>query len=93
MSTKSKTKKKSITTETSKELSVKDLTALLIKHYGFTSGMFDLMLEFRIGVGPAGPSSEEICPSAIIGVSKFGLVESKVIGPLSVDAAIVNPSC
>lgn len=72
-------------------LSVKDLTALLIKHYGLHEGNFDLLIEFQIGMGAFGPTPDMQAPGAMIGVSKMGLARSAQIGPLSVDAAVVNP--
>lgn len=73
-------------------LSIKEMTTVLIKHYGHHTGHYDLMLEFKIGVGPIGTDPSNVLPGAAVGVSKFGLVPSSSVGPLSVDAAEVNPS-
>lgn len=73
-------------------LSLHDLAAVLIKHYGLHEGCYDLMIEFQIGVGAVGPTPEALSPGAMIGVSKVGLMSSKSTGPTTVDAAIVNPA-
>jgi hypothetical protein len=39
-----------------------------------------------------GPSLDAICPTAMVGISKFGLVESIENTPNTIDAAIVNPA-
>ncbi|MFZ4539484.1 hypothetical protein [Propionivibrio sp.] len=71
--------------------SLQETTALIIKHLGIHEGKFDLMLEFQIGVGQFGPSSEHLLPGAAVGVSKIGIVESPAPGASTVDASIVNP--
>jgi hypothetical protein len=71
-------------------LTLKELTILLIQHYGKTEGKFELQLEFQIGAGSFGPDPSKQVPSVIAGVSKVALVESKGDGPLVVDAASVN---
>lgn len=73
-------------------LSMRDLTAALIKHYGIHEGRYDLMIEFQIGMGAVGPDPASATPGAMIGVSRVGLVPAKGDGPTSVDAALVNPA-
>lgn len=72
-------------------LSLKELTTLLIKHYGLHEGHFDLLIEFQIGVGAFGPTPELQAPGAAVSVAKVGLAKSVQIGERSVDASIVNP--
>lgn len=90
MSTNPKAENTSRTVDES--LSLREMIIVLIKHYGHHSGYYDLMIEFKIGVGTMGPDPANTLPGAMVGVSKFGLVPSIEIGPLSVDAAEVNPS-
>lgn len=73
-------------------LSMRDLTAILIMHYGIHEGRFDLLIEFQIGMGAVGPDPASLNPGAMIGVSKVGLMPAKGNGPTSVDAALVNPT-
>lgn len=73
-------------------LSMRDLTAVLIKHYGIHEGRYDLLVEFQIGMGAVGPDPASATPGAMIGVSRVGLMPAKGNGPTSVDAALVNPA-
>lgn len=73
-------------------LSIRELTTtVLIKHYGIHEGLFDLLIEFHLGVGAVGPDPNELSPGAMIGISRIGLNPSTNTGPMSIDAAIVNP--
>jgi hypothetical protein len=73
-------------------LSMRDLAGVLVKHYGIHEGLFDLLVEFQIGTGAIGPDPTALTPGAMIGVSRVGLMPSKVEGPTTIDAAIVNPA-
>ncbi len=68
-------------------LSLADLSALLVKHYGLTTGKYELMVEFRIGMGNIGPSEQEKLPGAMVGVHRVGLVQVEEDGPFTVDAS------
>jgi hypothetical protein len=69
-------------------LSMKELTAVLAKHYGLKAGKYDLEIEFQIGTGPVGPSKEELVPGVILGVKCIGLAPAKQPAPSSVDVAL-----
>jgi hypothetical protein len=71
---------------------MRDLTAVLVKHYGIHEGRYDLLIEFQIGMGAVGPDPASLTPGAMIGVSRVGLMPAKGNGPTSVDAALVNPA-
>lgn len=75
-------------------LSLKDVTALLIKSYSLHEGRFELSIELKIAVGTMGPTPDETLPGGMIGVS--GMTLAKVTDdnfhPNVVDAAIVNPA-
>ena len=72
-------------------LTVKELAALLVKHYGLTEGRFDILIEFQIGVGSIGPSPEARLPGVMVGLSKVGLTRAKdTDSPTTVDAASIN---
>lgn len=73
-------------------LTMRDLAALLVKHYGLHAGHYDLIVEFQIGTGAVGPNPSALTPGAMIGVSKVGLMASNTNGPTIVDAAVVNPA-
>ncbi|MGZ5055194.1 MAG: hypothetical protein ACXWAT_09665 [Methylobacter sp.] len=72
-------------------LSLKELGEVLIKHYGIHEGIYDLVLEFQIGVGQVGPTPEVQFPGAMVSVSRIGLTQATTIGQTTVDASIVNP--
>jgi hypothetical protein len=74
-----------------KPLSLQELTTILIKHYKKHSGRFELQAEYQVGAGPFGPDATKMAPSVIIGLIKVSLVESRSDGPMTVDAAAVNP--
>ena len=73
-------------------LSAVDLTTLLIKHYDFREGIFDLLLEFQIGIGAVPTNAKNInAPGVMVAVTGFGLAPASVKGPTTVDAREVNP--
>jgi hypothetical protein len=69
---------------------MKELTTLLVKHYGLTEGRYDILIEFQIGVGAVGPSKESKVPGAIVGVSRIGISAATEDGAGVVDAADVT---
>ena len=76
-------------------LSMKELTQVLVKHYGLPEGKYDLGIEFHIGTGPVGPSSEELVPGVILGVKSIGLSPSKEGGSTGnnvAEAAAIEPT-
>lgn len=74
-------------------LSMRDLAAVLVKHYGLHEGRYDLLVELQIGMGAVGPDPDNLSPGAMIGVHKVGLLVAKDSGgPTTVDAAVVNPA-
>lgn len=72
-------------------MTMKELSALLIKHYGFHEGKFDLLLEYQFGVGAFGPTTESVNPGVMVAIAKLGLTPAAQTGPLTVDASEVNP--
>lgn len=71
-----------------------ELTEILVKHQKLHEGLYNLSLEFQLGVGTVGPTPELICPGAMIGVSGIGLskTEKEKANIHTVDAAKVNPA-
>lgn len=75
-----------------KSIDVREMTKLLVKHYGLHEGRYNLALEFQIGVGSFGPTTETKLPGAAVCISKIGIAPAnEQDGPSTVDAAIVNP--
>jgi len=73
-------------------LSIGELGSLLVRHYGLHDGLFEILVEYQIGMGPIGPNPEQSVPGAMIGVSRIGLAHARISGPMTIDAAKVNPS-
>ena len=69
----------------------RDLAEILVNHYDFHEGLYDLAFEFQIAVGAIGPSPESVLPGAMIGIKSIGLMKADKNGPQTVDAAKVNP--
>lgn len=76
---------------TGKPLTMKEVAALLVKHYDLHEGKFDLLVEYQFGAGAFGPTPETVNPGVMIGIAKLGLTQSAQPGPLTVDAAEINP--
>lgn len=73
-------------------LSIRELTDVLIKHYGLHEGCYELIVEFQLGKGAISPEPGTSLPGLIFGVSKVGLIPSAAGGATGVDAAISNPA-
>lgn len=73
-------------------LSLHEVTKLLVKHFGYHEGLWDLSLEFQLAVGSVGPSPDKVLPGAMLAVSRIGLNRAEIIGPATVDASKVDPA-
>ena len=73
-------------------LSIRELTEVLVKHYGLHEGRYELIVEFQLGKGAIKPEPGTLLPGLIFGVSKVGLIPSTAAGATGVDAAISNPA-
>jgi len=71
-------------------LDLKELTEVLIKHYGLSEGQFDLLVNFQVGAGIFGPNPQQSGPGIAVSVSHIGLSPAQTPGDLSVDAAKVK---
>lgn len=71
---------------------MKEVAELLVKEYKLHEGLYDLMLEYQFAFGNFGPTSAQVTPGAMIGLAKLGLTRVDKVGPLTVDAAQVNPA-
>jgi hypothetical protein len=72
-------------------VTLRELTELLIKHNDLHDGLYQIVIEYAIGLGTAGPTPETVAPTAMVGLSRVGLAKAEVEGPTTVDAALVNP--
>lgn len=74
-----------------KEVSLKDLAEILIKHFGFHEGIYDVGVQFNFVVGQVGVTPTTIAPGALISVVGVGISKVLQQGLGSVDASQVNP--
>lgn len=77
------------------QLSIQQLGAVLLKHYGLHEGKYQLSVGFKIGVGsvPSGEEDTETIPGAIVGVEGVMLTREPddAQSPNILDAAVLNP--
>ncbi len=73
-------------------LDIKQLTAVLIKHYKKKTGHYEIGPEFAFSVGMAGPNPDKIMPTVMVGLSRIALVEVSKPTPISVDAESIHKS-
>ncbi len=73
-------------------LDLKDMTTILIKHYGLHDGLYDLGFEFQIAIGAVGPDEKSAVPGAMFGIKRIGIAKTEKAGVLTVDASEVNPA-
>lgn len=78
-----------------RSIELKELAAVLVKHYGIHTGRYVVAVKFRIGAGAvAGPNgSEKTLPGVVVGIEGIALNEasSELQSEDIVDAAEVNP--
>lgn len=73
-------------------LDLKDVTALLVKHYGLHEGLYDIAFELQMGVGRFALEPGTSLPGAVFGIRSISLMRATEAGPATVDAAEVNPA-
>lgn len=72
-------------------VALKELAALLVKHYGLHDGLWDVSLEMQVSIGQLGLSAEKRLPGAMFAISRIGLAKALEVGANTVNAADVNP--
>lgn len=73
-------------------LPMNDVATMLVKHFGYHEGLYDLAFEFQIAVGRIGPTPANLLPGAMLGIARLGLARAEVLNPGTVDASKVNPA-
>lgn len=63
-----------------------------IKKQGLHEGFWRLYVEFALAAGNAGPSPQNIIPTAFVGLRQLGITRADEMDALTVDAAVVNPA-
>jgi hypothetical protein len=73
-------------------ISLKEVGALLIKHYDLHEGLWDVAVEIQVAVGQlAMPTDQSALPGAMFRISKVGLTHAPQVSQLTVNAAEINP--
>jgi hypothetical protein len=70
---------------------LKEVGGLLVKHYGLHEGLWDVALEMQVGIGLLGPTPADVLPGATLRISRIGLTRAPLVGPLTINAAEINP--
>ncbi len=78
-------------TKPEEEMTLKELTALLIKHFDHHEGRYDLAFHLQIATGAIGPDKDNLLPGAMLGIAGVGLKRVEKPSPNTLDAADVNP--
>lgn len=69
-----------------------EVVEALLKQSDIHEGLWTLAVQFGLGATNAGPSEEELKPSAIVSVLKLGIARADKATNLTVDASVVNPA-
>lgn len=71
---------------------LKELTTILIKHYGYHDGFYEVGIQFNIAIGAVGPDPTHVAPGAVLTVGGIGFSRCTEASLLGVDASVVNPT-
>jgi len=71
---------------------LRDVGVLLVKHYGLREGLWDLALQMNVSIGQMGLTPETASPGAMFTVQGIVLTPASVVGPLTLNAAEINPA-
>ena len=69
-----------------------EVVEALLKQAGIHEGLWSLAVQFGLAAANAGPSDEELKPSAILAVLALGISRADKPTNLTVDASVVNPA-
>jgi hypothetical protein len=70
---------------------LREVGALLVKHHGLHEGLWDVALHMNVSIGHMGQTPETANPGAMFTVQGIGLAPAAIVGPLTVNAAEINP--
>jgi len=71
---------------------LKEVGALLLKHYGISNGLWDIGLQINVAIGQMGQTLESAQPGAMFTVPSMVLTPATVVGPMTLNAAELNPA-
>jgi hypothetical protein len=73
-------------------LSLHEIGVLLVKHFGYHEGQFDVSVEMGFGAGAMDFPGRGRFPGAMVGFVGIGLVPSTGTGSVTIDASKENPA-
>lgn len=71
-------------------LGLRELSELLVRHYGLTEGQFDLLVNYQVGAGMFGPAPDKSGPGLAVSLQEIALAPTKTPNLLTVDASKVG---
>jgi hypothetical protein len=74
------------------QIPLRDLGVLLVKHYNVHEGLWDVTFQMQVSIGQMGPEPAKALPGAMINIAAVGLSRANQVGPLTVNAAELNPA-
>lgn len=77
-------------TSINEPLSLQEIAAVMVRHFGYRDGLYEIAIEVQIAVGKVGPRPGNLLPGAAVGVSRIGLARVEKMGPYTVDASKVS---
>ena len=69
----------------------KEIAEALIKSADLHEGLWQIYVEFGISAANIAIGPDQVCPTALVPISKIGLLKVDKEAPLTVDASEVNP--
>ena len=72
-------------------MSYKEIAEVLVKHLNVHEGYWSIFLKFGIQAANMSVNNSAYMPTAIVPVLEIGINREAEMGPLAVDAAVVNP--
>lgn len=71
-------------------LGLRELSELLVQHYGLTEGQFDLLLNYQVGVGMFGPNPDQSGPGLAVSLQNISLIPTRTPNHLTIDASKIR---
>lgn len=72
-------------------IDLKEVVTLILKKKEIHEGLYAAQVQFQISIGNFGMNNENVYPTAMVGISHFGISQVEEATPFTVDAAVVNP--
>lgn len=74
-----------------RQIDLRELTEILIKHFDYRDGFYEVGIQFNITVGRVGTDTMPQGPGAVLAIGGIGISRVDSPNPAALDAAEVNP--